>query len=220
MVFKKFLFAIACSICIAGRAKAQTVSINIDAGALRNTTGTAVVPTGGLLQLLASPTGNFTAPTSSSYVTGDNILVQSFAMNMVGGTGETNNALNSIALTTANYTLTTGEAMELRFYPSLTLAAMPTAPTLGTSYGQVRSDSIEFGSAGGVSNETAWVVPAAGGLVTFEYVTVSNGGSAAYTDSSAFATGIVGAVPEPSTYVLAFGGMVAMLGFMRAKRTA
>ena len=218
---KKSVLAVACVLGFAGMSRAATVSINIDAGALQNATGTAVVPTGGLLQLLASSSGTFSAPTSASYVSGDNVLVTSFAMNMVGGTGETNNALSTISLSTSNYTLTTGEALELRFYPSLTFASMPAAPTLGTTFGQVRSSTIEFGSAGGVANETAWVVPSAGTLVGFEYVTASNTTSAnAYANNTAFATGIVLAgVPEPSTYAIVGCGILGLVGLrMRNRR--
>ena len=217
MPMKKLVLALTGLISLVGAAHAQTVSINIDAGALRNSTGTTVEPTGGLLQLLASPSGNFSAPTTSSYVSGDNILVQSFAMNMIGGTGETNNALSAISLSTSTYTLTQGEALELRFYPSLTFAGIPAAPTSGTTYGQVRSNSIEFGSTGGVANETAWVVPSAGSLVGFEYVTASNTTSAnAYTNSSAYATFAV--VPEPSTDMWFACGLLSLIG-LRLRRS-
>ena len=211
---KKLLFLLACLLCLARGVQAQTpgaFTLRIDAGRLENSTGTAQVPVGGLLELIASPSGTFSAPTSSAYVTGDNVLVSSFAMNNNSGTAETLNTMSSFPLTGSGYTLTTGEALELRFYPSLTAAAPPNTPTLGTTYGEVRSSTIEFGPSGGDLSETAWVVPSAGSTVDFDYVTVSNGGS--YANATAFATNVVlvGSVPEPSFWGIAGGILMSCM---------
>ena len=230
---KKAFLTLLCALGTIQAAHAQSVTLKIDAGSLDNQGGTAVVPTGGLLQLIASPTGTFGNPTSSSYVSGDNVLVASFAMNMNGdtgsATGETFNTLTSLPLMNTsgavvesnytlggNYTLSTSEDLELRFYPSLTYASPPTTPPASTTFGQVRSDTIEFGSAGKVPTETAWVVPSAGSTVTFEYVTISNGGT--YANSTAFASGTV--VPEPSTVVPLAGLMAGVLVLRLRQRRA
>ena len=178
--------------------QAQSVQISIDAGLLENTLGTAPAPVGSLLQLIASPSGNFSAPTSSSYVSGDNVLIASFAMNTSGTVGETSNTLSGLQLMASTYTITSGEELTLRFYPGLTFASAPTSPPLATTFGQVRSDSVEFGPPTDPL-ETAWIVPAAGSSADLNYITMSDGGT--YANNTAFATGIVGlgAVPEPST---------------------
>lgn len=214
---KKFLILLASLLGSVSALQAQSVTLNIDAGQLRSALGANAEPVGGLLQLIASPSGNFSAPTSTDYVTGDNVLVSSFAMNNVGGTAETLNALNTLPLTTSQYTLTTNEPLELRFYPNLTFSGMPASPTLGTSFGQVRSSSIEFGSSGGVPTEATWVVPGSGSNVYLEYVTVSNGGT--YANANAYANGVVllgAAVPEPSVYILFAGASVGLLS-LRAR---
>ena len=195
-----------------GIVRAQgTATVTIDAGLLENSTGTAAVPVGGLLQLIASTSGTFTAPTSNSYVGNDstNVVLANFAMNYSSGTtGETVNGFSPLTLPA---TVTTGEKLLLRFYPNLTLASMPSAPTLGTAYGQVRSDSIEFGAAGGDANETAWVVPASGQTIDLDYITVNDNGT--YGNATAYATGVVLAVPEPSSLVIQGGLALGLLGW-------
>ncbi len=208
---KKVLFTLACLVGSTSAAFAQGSAVNIDAGLLENAVGTAVVPNGGLLQLIASPSGTFSTPTSSSYVSGDNILLASQAMNSNSGTaGET---LNAFTLSfTGTPAVVSGEALLLRFYPSLAYASMPSAPTLATTYGQVRSTTIEFGASGGDASETAWVVPASGSA-DLDYITVNDGGT--YANATAYATGIVGAanVPEPSTIFLS--SVVALWGVFK-----
>ncbi len=200
---KRLLLIIAVSASFSVAAVADQVTLNIDAGYLKNSTGTAVVPNGMLLQLIASPSGTFSAPTSSSYITGDNVLLQNFSMNSNGGSGET---LNGTSLTLST-TLTTGEAVLLRFYPSLSATSAPSAPTLGTTYGQVRSSTIESGQTD--TSQAPWVIPASGLTVDLLYITATDGGS--YSDASAYASNVVlpAAVPEPASVIQ--GGIAAGL---------
>ena len=200
--------------------KAQVFTVTIDAGVLENSNGTVTEPVGGLLQLIASPSGTFSTPDSSTFASGDNVLVSSFAMNYSNGTGETVNTLTSIPFTTTNYTLTAGEQLELRFYPSLSYTSSTSyytsAPTLGTTFGQVRSSTTEFGATD--SNETGWFVPAAGSTIDFAYVTTTGGGT--YADTTAYATGTViagTAVPEPSSCIIALIA-TATLGIASIRR--
>ena len=218
LAMKQTILALCCLLSSAAAVYADTSSASLDAGILRNTLGTAVVPNGALLQVIVSPSGTFSAPTSSSYVTGDNILIGSYAMNSNGGAGETLQTVNF----TLSATVVAGESVLLRFYPSLTLANMPTAPTLSTTYGQVRSSTIEFGGTKDPT-ETAWVVPSASKAVDFNYITSDNGGTAAYTPASADATqtvliGVV--VPEPSTYALLGCGFLGWVSSQRRRRVS
>ena len=218
MHIKTILVAVACFSSTIGFLQAQSSVVQIDAGLLENALGTAAVPVGGLLQLIASPSGTFSAPTSASYVTGDNILLQSQAMDYSSGTtGETLNSF-TLSLSGSSYSLSSGEQLLLRFYPNLTLSSMPAAPTLGTSYGQVRSSTIEFGAAGGDPTETPWVVPASG-QAHLDYLTVSDNGGT-YANNTAFATNIVGpgAVPEPSSLALIGGAALSFAGWAKMRR--
>ncbi len=207
---KRVFLVLTCLLGLATVVRAQTVSFEIDAGLLQNATGTAVEANGGLLQLIASPSGTFSAPTSSAYVTGDNVLVSSFAMNSNGGTaGLTVNDFTNLALSS---TLTAGESLLLRFYPNLTYASMPSSPTLATTYGQVRSSTAETGVTD--PSQTGWFVPASGSTVDLEYLTVSAGHGGTYSNTSAFATGIViTGVPEPSTYAMFVCGFAGLIGW-------
>ena len=199
-----------------------TVSLEIDAGILRNATGTSTVPVGGLLQLVATPSGsaaNFVQPTATSFVGGDNVVVASFAMNYFFGTGETDNVvtltLQNIAISTAT-TFDQGDPLLLRWYPTLTISS--TAPGIGATYGQFRSDS---GEAGGI----AWVTPADGTSLTvpngLNFLTMAASGT--HPDVEGFASSIVSPVPEPSIYILlglGFGGLTFGLVHRRRGMTS
>jgi hypothetical protein len=209
---------VAAVLCWAGAANAQTVALRIDAGLLENSTGTAPVPIGGLLQLLASPTGTFGSPTTSSFAGGNDVIVENFAMNYNSGTtGEVTITFSSISLSAAG--VSAGEDLILRWYPTLTYSVatnyQTTGPSLLTTYGQARSDTIEFSPAVDPS-ETIWVVPAAGSTVDLDYITTSDGGS--YSNTSGYAANLVTGVPEPSTWALAgsaFGFMIALRAWSR-----
>ncbi len=221
---KKYLFGLVFLCGLAGGLHADTVSISIDAGLLEQANGTSVVQTGALLQLIASPSATFTAPSAGSYVGGDNFVVSTFSMNTGGGTGETTNNTGTLTLTT---TLFAGEALLLRFYPSLLTATAPASgPGAGTNYGQIRSDTIEFSTTDD-PNETKWVVPAAGTTnASLDYITKKDPSGGTFPDGmngtsdgvtiTTFATLTV--VPEPSTYMSGLLGCLTVVGVWTRSR--
>ena len=97
---RKLLIAV---ICLAGfphLSQADTTSFELDAGVLQNAAGTAL-PDGTLLQLIASPSGVYTAPTATSFTGtgGDNTIISSFGMNGQTSTGFTGEFDGTITIT-------------------------------------------------------------------------------------------------------------------------
>jgi hypothetical protein len=195
-----FLLCLFCCATAARSAQSYSDNIDIDAGYLYNATG-GYMPVGGLLQLIASPTGVFTSPTSSSFVTGNDILVESFAMNYTNGGGTAPRAgEDAIFSAGGSNALQGGEELQLRWFPGLTMAS--TSPGVGATFGAYRSDNPETGND---SNGIPWTVPYFGETLTtpdgYGFNTMLAGGS--NPESAGYASFTVTAVPEPSAYALA-----------------
>ncbi len=197
----KTLAALVCLLGFSSTVQA-TITIEVDLGILRTATG-APLPDGSMLQLIASPVttanpdGIFGAPTTNSFVSGNDILVQSFAMNDKFATGEAGGTI-SITLNTGTNPIVVGDALLLRWFSGTVSTA--SSPTAGSTYGQYRSDTAE-------SNETGltWFVPNADGKIfTFptglDFQTVTAGGSNLDIIGNALLP--LAPAPEPSTYAL------------------
>ena len=209
---KPLLFLL-CLFGFAGVVRAQySDNIDIDAGRLYNADGTLFGPTIGLLELIASPVtiatpdGVFTPPTSNSFVTGGDILVQKFSMNYSDGPGEA--GLDAIFAVGGTNALKAGYALQLRWFPGLTLAS--TSPGIDANYGAYRSDTPESGpDSGGI----AWFVPSVGETLTtpngYGFATMLAGGSNPETAGRAIYT--VTPVPEPSSGGWLLGGAALCL---------
>ena len=211
---RKTLAIFTCMLGASGMAHAANVTVAIDAGILKNATGSANLQAGSLLELIASPVsvaspdGVFTPPTASNSVTGNDILVASFAMNNGFGAGETQNSV-----TINMSTVPAGYALLLRWFSGTNYAGgmnptSPTAPSLavGTTYGEYRSDTQESDEAG-----LTWFVPNTPGYTYtgttgLDFQTIAAGGS--NLDQIGYA-GFT-PLPEPSTYMMALG--MATLG--------
>jgi hypothetical protein len=203
-----------------------TVSVQLDCGALKDAAG-SVEPLGGLLQLIASPIGAFSAPTSASFVTGDNVVVLSLPMNFNFGVGETNNVCHFSLASTGT---TAGEEVQLRWYPTLTAVLdtttglydpSSTSPGLGSMYGSYRS-AIGESNGKGTGTGIAWTIPADSSTLTtpggWNFVTASNGGPD--LDAAGLAILTVVPVPEPAIGVWLGAAALCLLGFRRRKQVS
>ncbi len=225
----KGLIAFTFLVGLAGFAQA-TVVIEIDAGMLSyvsatNPTVLTPLPNGMLVQVLASPVttaapdGTFGAPSTSSFVTGGDILVASFAMNNNFGTGELQQTI-SITLGTGAGQIPAGDALLLRWFKGTTYSSTTNyntaAPTAGSTYGQYRSDTQESNEKG-----LTWFVPNADGS-TFsyptglDYQTTTAGGS--NSDLSGAAVLALAPAPEPSTFTTFISGFLCLIGLYSWKR--
>ena len=182
-----------------------SVTIDFQVGAMTFSDGTTPVPDGTLIQLIgASTIGGLTGPTSSSFISGTEVLIASGTVlggTFVGpGSGTTDFAPGILSLP-AN------EVLMLQWFPTLTSGA--SAPGANTYYGFY-----------GAMNDGTWVVPSSGSLTgTFSFYTSSIGGS--LSDSIGAATyHTAAAVPEPSTYAAIFGLFAVGVVCFRRKMTA
>ena len=201
----------------------SSVTIQLDSGVLSTSTGAPL--TSGLLQLIAvrSSTPTFVAPSPTSFIGGDianELVVSSFAFSQGGSgfvTGESDNVINySYESTTAQNSTTTfdpGDALLLRWYPTLTLAS--TAPGVGTMYGQYRSSTAPDGGLTffGPPDARTFVLP--NGL---NFLTTTAGGS--NSDLAGRASNVVVGVPEPSSMMILGSAVAGLLGWAKMRRRA
>ncbi len=190
-----------------------TVTINFYAGDLRSSTGT-LMPVGGLLELVADTSRNgFSTPTSSTFVSGDDAVIATFALNgNLTGNGVNGQTANTLAITPGNFTgLDAEDPLIFRWFPNLTTTS--TTPGIGTMYGQFNTTTNQDGA----NLPTPWAEPADGGSYTLTFVTTSEGGSNA--NSLGYATSTV--IPEPSSNALFGCGLLSLIGLrMWSRRPA
>ena len=196
------------------------VHIDLQAGNLQDSTG-AGVPVASLLLVIASGADlqfqNQTQPTSLSigqYVSGDDTIVAAYAINNnLGGSVGTVNFSNIAA--------TQGQYLALRWFPAITYASYTsgTTPALDNYYGTFAGATT--GASGSVNGGDPWVVPASGGSLMLNMLTVDlNYSSGAglpdpVANSAGKATVKVGSVPEPSTVLLMGMGLAGLLARRR-----
>jgi len=175
-------------------ARAQTtVTIDITLGELR-TSGGSPIANNSLLQLIASSDTTFAAPTSTSFVSGNDTLVASVAFdnstyfNLAG-------YMQLTQIVNLNTTPITGQYLLVRWFPALT--TLSSTPGIGTAYGQY-----------GYPNSTPWVAPSAGGTLTLDATSIP-----APNANASLTTPI----PEPSTYAALLGILVLSVAQLRRK---
>ena len=208
------------------------ISVNLDAGYLRQssttsgtTTTTALSTTGGgaLLLLVASGAANgttFTTPGAGQYVAGGDVILAAFGFNTNGGTsgtgGETRNTLTGLTYPTG---VASSAYVELRWFPSITLTAYMggTTPAGGTVFGAYNplvtnsSNNTTLNPDGG----SLWQLPGNGTTATLNFYTMDDfGGSQATTEGYTNFT----VVPEPSAGILGGLAVIVMFGALRFRR--
>ena len=200
---KKVLTAALLSLALASTSALATTNLTLFGGTLRDGAGNAMAD-GGLVLLVASTTDSiFSSPLPDATISvgslfgGDDQIVGLFEVSSLnsGITGGYGTMLN------INYSgnLTSGDALQLYWFPSLTLNS--TSFGSYTPYGTFRTDSIASDS------DIAWTLPSDGATVTLNFFTASSGlGSEA--DSLGNAT--LSTVPEPAMTVVLLGGAAGL----------
>lgn len=200
--FATFTFAVLLTLCSWVPATRANITISFTGGDFFRQDKTTYMPTNGLLELIADTTGNgFSAPTANAFLpagSGD-VIVASFSLTgTYDGAGTTQNLLKYDPTNATLYPgLAQGDALELRWFPTLTTAS--TAPGAGTEYGEFRTNVSQDGS----NLSPAWTEPANNVTRNLNFLTTGEMGSNA---DSLGAASLTVPAPEPSTML--FGGIL------------
>ena len=210
------------SLLLLGSFARASVNLGIDAGLLANKNGVNI-PVGSLVLLIASQGDNlFGAPAAGSYVTGDDIIVGSFAMNYIVEPGEMQTSVNYSYTTSGSASSSTfdvGDLLAIRWYPSITFTQFQggTKPATGDFYGTYS------GIGANPDSGIAWTAPVDGFTYlpgsALNFYTSNTGGGGTQTPATGYATTAVAAVPEPSTFAL-FGLGAGFAGWMARRKKA
>ncbi len=193
---------------VSSLAASASVTINLGGAELFQTDGSTPIPTGSLIQLVASTTDNtFTSPSPASFTGGsaDDIVLASFGSNDPAGPGS---FLNSITFDLSG-NLNAGDQLLLRWWPTLTTAS--SSPGFSTPFGQFRTDAVGSGS------DIAWVVPTDGSTVQLNFFDQAFGGTELNSAGTASLM-TAAAIPEPSSLALLGFGMLLVLTRRRAQK--
>ncbi len=145
-------------------------------------------------------------------------------MNNQGGTDEYTGEFSFTFGTDLNAqfpALTSGDALLLRWYPTITLAQeeQGITPSLNTAYGYFQGSSADD-TAWGLPGALAWVIPSDGSSDTGQsglfFLTDASGGTLPETAGKASST--VTAVPEPAEFAELAGVLVVGAMFLGRRR--
>jgi hypothetical protein len=195
---------------------ASALTISIDAEVLRDQFGNAMSQSG-VVVLTAGTNGNFSGPSGSQFVTGDEMFLFSWDLSTWG----TDGVFSGI---TADLTFTgdwgEGDPLRMYWYPDLTLAAA--GPSAGLSYGT-------YSDATGLDGSAPWITPAENEYLSLGFFTsdasfLSAGGSndpaAGRADSLVPPVGTV--VPDTGGSLLlfsaGFAGLVTLRRLQKSRR--
>jgi hypothetical protein len=190
------------------RATDEQTTLTLTLGILTDINSNPVAD-GSLLQIIASPDGTFSTPTTDSFLGfgSNNILLWSGGFSSVN-TGIAGSTQQDVTINLTQNPVT-NYAFVVRWYPSLTTSDTTPGATL---YG-------EFGHP----TDASWVIGANGASTPYSFLTQSADSSSPYPDSFGQASNTVSAVPEPSSYAILIGlfslGMM-LLHIWRRSRSA
>jgi hypothetical protein len=197
-------------VCVSARA--DTLTVNLAAGRLYNSSG-VMLNTGGLVLLVGDTAQNgfnsFAAGSSltfGSFLNDDDQILGLTAI-LPGGAGSALGSFADIPIADAEFSqLTAGDRLGLVWFSSVSSGT--SALLGGETYGLFSS----FLPA--VDGPDAWVVPAIGATIDIQFRTLLAGGTHAETEAYANMT----AIPEPSTYAAILGAGVLGFAIYRRKR--
>lgn len=194
-------------------AQAQTVTINLTASRLYDSSGT-MLNTGGLVLLVADTSHNgFGSFLSGSSLSAGSFLnvddqILGFTTILGNGTGTAFSSFASIPLASSPYTnLTTGDPLAVVWFSTLTGSS--TTLAVGNSYGLFSSTSLS-------TDGDPWATPADGATIDLVFKTLLAGGT--HAESEAYAAYTVSAIPEPSTYAAIVGSLILGVAFRRRRK--
>lgn len=181
------------------------MTINLAAGVLYDQNGIPLTD-GKLIQLVASTTDlTFSSPTSTSFVSGDDVVIASFALD--SNTFQAGGFVTAINV--GSFTnLTAGDPLMLRWF-NIDFDSGQTLPGVAF-YGQFRTNSVAH------SSDTGWFLPAGNGTIGLNFLTLSVEPDTGAAEEAGKASLSTSAVPEPSSYAALAG--LAALGFMIISR--
>ncbi|MDI1250700.1 MAG: PEP-CTERM sorting domain-containing protein [Lacunisphaera sp.] len=191
-----------------------TVTLDFNVGFLTNADGTTLIANGKLIQIVAAPTtGDFMAPTPTTFTSGSEILLWSGAFNSATaslGAGAMTIAPSAFAIAT----LPAGYALKLQWFPTLDSTAL--TPGNSTPYGlYIGQFSPDATTITNIGTDIAWNSPADTNTVSYNLFTISTG-LGGIANSVGVANLTTAAIPEPSTYAAIFGALA--LGFVAYRR--
>lgn len=206
---KKIALLVAAALAlITVHSQAQQVQLNLE-GAQLLTSGSTAMANNMLVELIEDTTTTFGAPTPTSFVGTDPNEAVLWSGTVSSGQSGVAGGFGPVQITLSGASLTTGDYLLLRWFPTLSLSA--SSPGANTTYGQFRTNAVENGS------DIAWQVPAASAdPYQLNFLTVSEGGTE--PNSAGVANLTVTSVPEPASLSLIAGAFsVGALALRRRK---
>ena len=200
-------------------------TINLDAGKLRLSLGTAMPANSVLVLVAAGGDGIFSNTLGAGqYASGNDILLSILsvpgsagAFNISGGTDET---LNTFTISTTTFPgLAVGDLLALRWFPQITKTQFlaGTTPTTGNNFGTY--NPLFWGN--GTNNPdggNVWAVPSGGSTISLNFFTALSDFGGTQPEAEGYAQFTV--VPEPTSFVLAGVSLLGAAAFRLRKRRA